>query len=302
MKVGSYINIGRAFGRVRDMTDDKGKSLKQAGPATPLELSGIDLLPDAGDKFYVTDSLQQAEQVAKQYRDAERMQMLAAQTKVTLDNFASAIKEGQKQDLRVVLKADVQGTLKVLRESLEKLSNDEVQVKVLHGAVGGVTESDVVLADASDAIIIGFHVAITPAVREIAEARKVDVRLYRVLYELTDEVKQALEGMLAPEKKEEQVGVAEVKEAFKISKLGMVAGCLVEDGSMQKDCKARVTRNGVVVIDERDIESIRRVKDEVKEVRAGTECGIRLVGFEDIKSGDRIECYRVIEVKRKLEL
>ncbi|QDU32936.1 Translation initiation factor IF-2 [Poriferisphaera corsica] len=302
MKVGSYINIGRAFGRVRDMTDDKGISLKSAGPATPLELSGIDILPDAGDKFYVTDSLQQAEQVAQQYRDAERMQMLAAQTKVTLDNFASAIKEGQKQDLRVVLKADVQGTLHVLRDSLEKLSNDEVQVKVLHSAVGGVTESDVVLADASDAIIIGFHVTITPAVREIAEARKVDVRLYRVLYELTDEVKQALEGMLAPEKKEEQVGVAEVKEAFKISKLGMVAGCVVEDGSMRKDCKARVTRNGVVVIDERDIESIRRVKDEVKEVRAGTECGIRLVGFEDIKSGDRIECYRVIEVKRKLEL
>ncbi|QQE10977.1 translation initiation factor IF-2 [Planctomycetota bacterium] len=302
MKVGSYINIGRAFGRVRDMSDDKGKSLKSAGPATPLELSGIDILPDAGDKFYVTDSLQQAEQVAQQYRDAERMQMLAAQTKVTLDNFASAIKEGQKQDLRVVLKADVQGTLKVLRDSLEKLSNDEVQVKVLHSAVGGVTESDVVLADASDAIIIGFHVAITPAVREIAEARKVDVRLYRVLYELTDEVKQALEGMLAPEKKEEQVGVAEVKEAFKISKLGMVAGCIVEDGAMRKDCKARITRNGVVVTDERDIESIRRVKDEVKEVRAGTECGIRLVGFEDIKSGDRIECYRVIEVKRKLEL
>ena len=301
IKVGDTINIGRAFGRVREMTDDRGRSIKQAGPATPLELSGIDEIPDAGDKFYITDSLRQAEDIARQYREAERQQALASQTKITLDNFADAVAAGQTKDLRVVLKADVQGSVDVLQKSLMQIGNDEVAVKVLHSAVGGITESDIVLADASDAVVIGFHVTITPAVREIADARKVDVRLYRVIYDVTDDVKKALEGMLEPEKQEERIGAAEVKEVFKISKVGSIAGCLVTDGLVTRDAKARVVRDGVVVTDNRDVESLRRVKDDAKEVRAGTECGIRLAGFDDLKPGDEIVCYRVTEVKRTLD-
>ena len=301
IKVGDFIVIGRAFGRVRDMTNDRDQSIKDAGPATPLELSGIDEIPDAGDKVYVTQTLQKAESVAQQYRDAERQKMLAAQTKVTLDNFAATIKAGQANQLRVVLKADVQGSMDVLVKSLEKLGNDEVNVKVIHSAVGGVTENDVLLADASDAIVIGFHVVATSTVREIAEARGVDIRLYRVIYDITDDVTKALEGMLAPETQEEVLGQAEVKQVFKIGKVGMIAGCLVTEGTFQKAGKARLERDGIVVTDNREVESLRRVKDDVKEVRSGTECGIRLKGFDDLKPGDTVVCYNVKQVKRKLQ-
>ena len=300
IKVGDTIVIGRAFGRVREMTDDRDRSIREAGPATPLELSGINELPDAGDKFYVTESLKRAEEVALQYRDAERYKQLASQTKVTLDNFADQLKAGQTQELRVVLKADVQGSVDVLRKSLEELGNEEVTVRVLHAAVGGITESDVVLADASDAVVIGFHVTITPAVREIAEERDVDVRLYRVIYDVTDSIRAALEGMLTPERKEEEVGQAQVKQVFRISKLGQIAGCVVTEGAIRKDCKARLVRDDVVVTEGRAIESLRRVKDDAREVRAGTECGIRLAGFDDIKPDDVIVCYTVTEIKRKL--
>ncbi|MEX1016240.1 MAG: translation initiation factor IF-2 [Phycisphaeraceae bacterium] len=300
VKVGDFIVIGRAFGRVRDMTDDRGKQVLDAGPATPLELSGIDDIPDAGDRFYVTTTLQAAEQAASQFREHERHQQLASKTKVTLDNFADQLKAGKTRELRVVLKGDVQGSMDVLRKSLEDLGNEEVAVRVIHQAVGGVTESDVLLADASEAVIIGFHVVATPAVREIAEARDVDIRLYRVIYEVTEEVTKALEGMLEPERKEQAVGSAEVREVFKISKVGAIAGCLVSEGAMQKSAKARVIRDGIVVTDERNIESLRRVKDDVREVRAGTECGIKLAGFDDIKAGDTIQCYTVTEIKRKL--
>jgi len=301
IKVGDFIVIGRAFGRVRDMTNDRDQSIKEAGPATPLELSGIDSIPDAGDKFYVTQTLQKAESVAQQYRDAERQKMLASQTKVTLDNFAATIKAGQANQLRVVLKADVQGSMDVLRQSLEKLGNDEVNVKVIHAAVGGVTENDVLLADASDAIVVGFHVVATSTVREIAEARGVDIRLYRVIYDVTDDVNKALEGMLTPETKEDILGQAQVKQVFKIGKVGMIAGCVVTEGTFQKASKARVERDGVVVTENREVESLRRVKDDAKEVRSGTECGIRLKGFDDLKPGDVIVSYKVKQVKRTLE-
>ncbi len=301
LKVGDFIVIGRAYGRVRDMVDDRDQQITEAGPATPLELSGIDQVPDAGDKFYVTQTLQKAESVAKQYREKERQKMLASQTKVTLDNFAATIKAGQVNQLRVVLKADVQGSVDVLRKSLEELGNDEVSVKVIHAAVGGVTENDVLLADASDAIVIGFNVTATSAVREIAEARGVDIRLYRVIYDITDDVTKALEGMLEPETQEEVLGQAEVKQVFKIGKVGMIAGCLVTEGVFSKAGKARVERDGIVITDNREVESLRRVKDDVKEVRAGTECGIRLKGFDDIKPDDLIVCYNLKQVKRKLK-
>ena len=300
LAVGQFIVIGRAFGRVRDMTDDRAKSVQSAGPATPVELSGINEIPDAGDKFYVCDSLKKAEQVALQYREHERQRDLAGKTKVTLDTFADQIKAGQTKHLRVVLKADVQGSVDVLRESLRQIGTDEVSVSVLHAAVGGITESDVLLADASEAVIIGFQVAVTPPVREIAETRDVDIRLYRVIYELTDDVRKALEGMLDPERTEEELGTAEVRQMFKISKVGLVAGCLVTDGLIQRGSRARVIRDGLVVTEDRELESLRRIKEDVREVRSGTECGIRITGFEDIKPGDSIGCYKVVEVKRSL--
>lgn len=301
LKLGDFIVIGRAFGRVRDMTDDRGRSIKEAGPATPLELSGIDIIPDAGDKFYVTSSLQKAENIAQMARDREREKQLASQTKVRLDNFAAQLAAGGNKELRVVLKADVQGSIDVLRKSLSELGNDEVSVKVLHAAVGGVTESDVVLADASDAIIIGFHVVTPPVVRDMAEQRGVDIRLYRIIYEVTDEITKALEGLLEPETREHEIGVADVREVFKISKVGSVAGCLVSSGIIQRTAKVRVIRDDIVVIDNRSIESLRRVKDEAKEVRTGTECGIRIQGFDDLKPGDKLMCYRIESIARTLD-
>ncbi len=302
LKVGDFIVIGRAYGRVRDMTNDRRKRIDQAGPATPLEISGLDTIPDAGDKFYVVDSLQKAQTIAEQFRDRERQKQLASQTKVTLDNFADQLKAGALKELRVVLKADVQGSIDVLKKSLEELGNAEVGVRVLHAGVGGITESDVLLADASDAVVIGFHVTLPSAVRDIADERHVECRLYRIIYECTDDVKKSLEGMLTPEIKEEIVGEADVREVFKIKKVGSIAGCLVTTGMITRaGNKMRLIRDGVVITEKRDIDSLRRVKDDVKEVRMGTECGIRLVGFDDLKPGDKLVCYKIIEVKRKLE-
>lgn len=301
MKVGDFIVIGRAFGRVRDMTDERGRAIKDAGPSTPLELSGIDMVPDAGEHFYTTKTLQRAESVAKQYRDKERQRQLASQTKVTLDNFAETIKAGETNFLRVVLKADVQGSIDVLNKTLSEVGNAEVAVKVIHSAVGGVTESDVLLADASDAIVVGFHVVANPIVRDIAEQRSVEIRNYRVIYDLVDDIKAALEGMLKPEVKEEQIGVAEVKQVFKISKIGNIAGCLVTEGSIQAKSKIRVVRDDIIITDNRDIDALRRLKDEAKEVRLGTECGIRIKGFDDLKPGDQLVCFKSVEIARKLE-
>jgi translation initiation factor IF-2 len=300
LKVGDFIVIGRAFGRVREMTDDRDRGIKVAGPATPVELSGIDEIPDAGGKFYVTESLQRAENVAKYRRDQERSKQLANQTKVTLDNFAEKLTAGTTQELRVVLKADVQGSLDVLRKSLTEQGNIEVAVKVIHSAVGGVTESDILLADASDAIIIGFHVIASPTVREIADQRKIEIRLYRVIYDLIDEIRMGLEGMLAPESRETELGSAEVREVFRVSKVGNVAGCLVTDGVVKRGAKMRIVRDGGVVTENRELVSLRRVKDDVREVRIGTECGIQIAGFDDVKPGDILVCYNVESVKRKL--
>jgi len=301
VRVGDFIVMGRAFGRVRDMTDDRGHSLAEAGPATPLELSGIDRVPDAGDRFYVTDSLQRAEEIAQHYRETERQAQLATKTKVSLENLAEQLQAGQLKELRIVLKADVQGSVEVLRESLSKIKHEEVSLNLLHAAVGGINESDVLLADASDAVIIGFNVVAAPRARELAEQRQVDIRLYRIIYELIRDVTKALEGMLAPQSRDEVHGQAEVREIFKISKVGTVAGCLVTDGTVRRNGRMRVIRDNVVVTENRPIESLRRVKEDVREVRSGLECGIRIAGFEDLKPGDKLVCYEVVEVRRTLE-
>ena len=302
LKVGDFIVIGRSFGKVRSMVDDRGNSLQVAGPATPVEISGIDDVPDAGDRMYATPTLAQAEQIATQKRDAERKKELAAKTKVTMDNVFEHIDAQSVKELRVVLKGDVQGSIEVLRATLEEQAaeNTELAVRVLHAAVGGITESDVLLAEASDAIIIGFNVIASAKARSEAERRDVDIRLYRVIYDIVDDITNALEGMLSPVKREEVLGHAEVREVFKVSKVGAIAGCYVTDGTIRRNANIRVTRDDIVIEHDRTLEQLKRFKDDAKEVKNGMECGAKIEGYDDIRQGDILECYITTEEKAKL--
>lgn len=300
MKVGDFIVAGRAFGRVRDMIDDRGRNIETAGPATPLEISGIDSVPDAGDKFYVTDALKKAEEIAEQRRDQERKVELATSSKVTLDSVFGQIGADEAKELRVVIRADVQGSIEVLRKSMEEMSNDQVAIRVLHAAVGGITESDILLAEASEAVIIGFHVIASGSARNEAERRGVDIRLYRVIYDLTDDIHAAQEGLLSPEKREEVHGHAEVREVFRVSRVGAVAGCYVTDGVVRRNALVRITRDGIVIEEDRALETLKRFKDDAREVRAGMECGMSIAAYNDIHAGDVIECYETTEVAARL--
>ncbi len=299
LHVGDFIVMGRSFGRVRDISDDKGKRQKEALPPTPVQISGIDEVCDAGDKFYIVDSLKKAQEAAEQRRMRER-HLALAQPKVTLDNIFSSISDKEVKEILVVLKTDQQGTVDVLKNECEKVKGTEVKVRVLHSAVGGITESDVLLADASKAIIIGFNVIPSGKARQLAEHKSVEIRTYQVIYDITDDLKKAAEGLLAPELREEVLGHADVRQVFKISRVGSVAGCYVTDGVVQREAFIRVTRNGVVIEHDRKLSQLKRVKDDAKEVRAGTECGMKIDGYDDIKEGDVLECYKKIEVKRTL--
>ena len=300
LKVGQFVVAGRAFGRVRDIVDDRGERLKQADPPRPLQISGIDLIPDAGDKFYIVDSLKQAQEAAEQRRDHERETQLA-QPKVTLDTLFSQMAQSQLKEICIVLKADVQGSIDVLRAEIEGISTDEVKIRVIHAAVGGISESDTLLADASDAIIVGFNVIASPRARSAADAKGVEIRNYQVIYHIVDDITKAAEGLLEPELREEVLGHAEVRQVFKISKVGAIAGCYVTDGTVQRDAFVRVTRDDIVIENDRKLEQLKRFKDDAKEVRAGMECGMKIVDYDDIKEGDILECYRNIEVKRTLQ-
>jgi len=303
LKVGDFIVMGRSFGRVRDITDDKGKRIKIATPPTPVQVSGIDEVCDAGDKFYVVDSLKKAQEAAEQRRSRERQTTLA-QPKLTLDNLFNQMSvasgESEVKEIKIVLKTDQQGTVDVLKAECEKVKTAEVKVRVLEAAVGGITESNVLLADASRAIIIGFNVIPSGKARALAEQKGVEIRTYQVIYDITDDLKKAAEGMLAPELREEILGHADVRQVFRISKVGAIAGCYVTDGTVQRDALIRVTRNGVVIESDRKLAQLKRVKDDAKEVRAGLECGMKIDGYDDIKEGDVLECYRKTEVKRTL--
>ena len=299
LKVGDFIVMGRAFGRVRDITDDRGKRIKAALPPVPVQVSGINELPDAGDKFYCVGSLKEAEKAAEQRRDRERLEHLA-QPKVTLDSMFSQMANSELKEILVVLKADVQGSVDVLKSEIEKVSGDEVKVRVIHSAVGGITESDILLANASDAVIIGFNVIANAKGRTLAETKRVEIRNYQVIYHIVEDMRKAAEGMLAPEIREEVLGHAEVREVFKVSKVGAIAGCYVTNGVVQRDAFIRVTRDGVVVENNRKLEQLKRFKDDAKQVNAGQECGMRIDGYDDIKVGDVLECYKTLEVRRKL--
>lgn len=300
LKVGDFIVMGRAFGRVRDITDDRGKKLKKALPPLPVQISGINELPDAGDKFYCLGSLKEAEKAAEQRRERER-EALLAQPKLTLDNMFTQIADTDLQEILVVLKADVQGSVDVLKSEIEKVGNDEVKVRVIHKAIGGITESDILLAEASKAIIIGFNVIANSKGRALAETKGVEIRNYQVIYHIVDDIKKAVEGLLSPDIREEVLGHAEVREVFKVSKVGTVAGCFVTDGLVKRDSYIRVTRDGVVIENNRKLEQLKRFKDDAKEVRANMECGMKIIGYDDIKAGDVLECYDNIEVARTLD-
>lgn len=299
LNVGDFIVIGRAYGRIRDISDDNGKKLKVAYPPMPVQVSGLSELPDAGDKFYVVDSLRKAQDAAEQRSRREREAELAT-PKVTLDALFTQMSEKSVKEILVVLKADLQGTVDVLKSQCEKVSTDEVKVRVLHGAVGGINESDVLLADASRAVIIGFNVIPSGKARPLAEQKGIEIRTYQVIYDITDDLRKAAEGMLKPEIREEVLGHAEVRKVFKVSKVGAIAGCYITDGIVQRDALIRVTRGGVVIEHDRTLEQLKRFKDDAKDVRAGMECGMKIVGYDDIKEGDVLECYKKVEVKRTL--
>jgi len=297
LKKGNFVVIGRAFGRIRDIINDRGQRLDEAGPSTPVAISGIDTVPDSGDKFYVAESLKSAEQAADDRKQVERQRELAT-PKITLDNVFEHLAKGTKKELSLVVKADVHGSLETLKAVLGKLSTEEVAVSVKHAAVGGVNESDVGLAAATGAIIIGFNVTSSAKARALAEAKKIDIRLYEIIYNITDDITKAARGLLEPEQRLQVLGHAEVRQAIRITKVGMIAGCYVTDGVIERNAQVRVTRDGIVVEKDRRLEQLKRFKDDAKEVRAGQECGMKIDGYDDIRAGDVLECYKTVTVAR----
>lgn len=296
---GDYVAVGRGFGRVRDIVNDHGKRIEEASASMPVAISGLNDVPDAGAKMYVVNSLREAEDASNERIAQEREKSLSKE-KITLDNIFKHLESTGRKELPLIVKADVQGSVETLRTVLARITSDEIDVTIKHCAVGGVNESDVGLAEASGAIIVGFNVTSSGAARKMAEAHGVDIRFYDVIYDLTDDVRRAAEGMLDPELKLEVLGHADVRDVFKISRVGMVAGCYVTDGVIERNSLIRVTRGGIVVEKDRRLEQLKRFKDDVKEVRAGQECGMKIDGYDDIKVGDVLECYKTREVARKL--
>ena len=297
LRVGDSIVAGTAYGRVRAMMDHTGKRLKEAGPSTPVQVLGLSEVPEAGDIMYCVEDDKLAKQVAEERKAKLKEQQIKASSKLSLDDLFSKIKEGEIKELNLIIKADVQGSVEALRQSLEKLSNDEVRVRTIHGAVGAINESDVMLASASNAIIIGFNVRPSAGVNELAKKENIDIRLYRVIYNAIEDIEAAMKGMLEPEFREVILGHAEVRETFRISGVGVVAGCYVTDGKIIRNGDVRLVRDGIVIY-EGSIESLKRFKDDVREVATGYECGIGLANFNDIKVGDVIEVSIMEEIKK----
>ena len=298
LRVGDAIAAGSAFGKVRAMMDDKGRRVKEAGPSMPVEILGFNDVPNAGEVFVVSKNEKEARNFAETFISQNRMKMLEeTKSKMSLDDLFNQIKEGNLKELDIVVKADVQGSVEAMKQSLLKLSNDEVVVKVIHGGVGAINESDVMLASASNAIIIGFNVRPDAAAKETAERENVDVRLYRVIYNAIEDVEAAMKGMLDPIFEEQVLGHAEVRQTFKASGVGTIAGAYVLDGVFERDCSARIIRDGIVIF-EGKLASLKRFKDDVKEVRAGYECGFVFEKYNDIKEGDQVEAFKMVEKPR----
>jgi translation initiation factor IF-2 len=300
LEIGDYVILGSAQGRVRAMTDEWGRSLKKALPSTPAEIIGLSEVPQAGDVFQVVEDERLARQIASERTAVKREEAIHSRSRVSLDDLFIQIQKGEVKDLNLIVKADVQGSIEALKQSLEKLSNDEVRVNIIHQAVGAVTEADVMLASASNAIILGFNVRPDVNARKTAESQQVDIRLYRVIYNAIEDVKAALAGLLKPEIRESSLGHAEVRAVIKVPKVGSVAGCYVLEGKIIRNSQCRIIRDGIVV-HEGDIASLKRFKDDVKEVASGFECGISIEHFNDIHEGDQIESFVLEEIKRELE-
>ena len=294
---GDVIIAGTAVGRVRVMTNDKGRTVKTAGPSVPVEITGLADVPAPGDEFNAVSDERMARELVEQRRQAEKDAAAQLNTKITLDNLFAMMQEGEMKDLNLIVKADVQGSAEALKASLLKLSNDEVRVKVIHTGVGAVNESDILLASTANAIIIGFNVRPDAAAQASAQRAKVDVRMYRVIYDAINEIEAALKGMLAPKYQEVVIGHAEVRQTYKVSAIGTIAGCYVKDGKVTRDAQVRVLRDHIV-LHQGSVGSLQRFKDSVKEVTAGYECGMSIDRFNDIKEGDVFECFAMEEIKQ----
>ena len=293
---GDTVIAGKAVGRVRVMTDERGRKLENAGPSVPVEIIGLGEVPDAGDVFYAVDNERMARELVEQRKEQEKEERNKAMQKVTLENLFDTIQQGNMKDLNIIIKADVQGSVEAVRSSLLKLTNEEVRVNVIHGAVGAVNESDVMLAAASNAIIVGFNVRPERAAADSAHQQDVEIRLYRVIYDCIEEMEQAMKGMLDPKFKEVVVGHAEIRQTFKVSGVGTIAGAYVLDGKIVRACEVRIVRDGIV-IHEGHLNSLKRFKDDVKEVAHGYECGMGIENYNDIKEGDIIESFVMEQIK-----
>ena len=301
LHVGDYFVVGSVFGRVRALLDYTGKKIKEAGPSTPVVVLGLEDLPQPGDQLTVVTDTDRAKKIVEHREQKEREQALAASSRLSLEQFQDKLKRGEIKELPIVLKADVQGSLDVLEDMLRKLKTDKVAVQIVRTGVGAISESDVLLAMTANAIIVGFNVRPERSAAVLAEREKIDIRLHTVIYELADELKKALAGLLAPVIKEEFQGRASVKEVFHVSKIGTVAGCLLEDGKATSKSHARLLRDNIVVYTGK-LSSLRRFKDDVTEVRAGQECGMTLQNYNDVKQGDEIELFQTVEVAQELNL
>jgi translation initiation factor IF-2 len=297
--VGDAFVVGMHYGRLRALLNDRGEKIQDVGPATPVEIVGLSGVPLAGDTFQVVADEKKSRQIAALRQQRQREESMQGTSRVTLEDLYRQIKEGEVKELNTLIRADVQGSVQVMRDTLEKQSTSEVRLRVLQGAVGGITESDVMLASASNAIIIGFNVRPTPKAQELAEREGVDVRLYTIIYDLIADIRAALEGLLEPEVTERVLGRAEVRETFHIPRIGAVAGCYVTEGTIGRNAECRLLRDNVVVYQGR-VSSLRRFKDDVQEVSSGYECGIALERFSDLKRGDIIEPFVREQVAKKL--
>ncbi|HWO96908.1 MAG TPA: translation initiation factor IF-2 [Bacillus sp. (in: firmicutes)] len=298
LRVGDPIVVGNTFGRVRAMVNDLGRRVKEAGPSTPVEITGLNEVPLAGDRFMVFEDEKKARQIGEARAQKQLQEQRGEKTRVSLEDLFEQIKQGEMKDLNVIVKADVQGSVEALAASLRKIEVEGVNVKIIHTGVGAITESDIILATASNAIVIGFNVRPDVNAKRIAEAEKVDVRLHRIIYNVIDEIESAMKGMLDPEFEEKVIGQVEVRTTFKVSKIGTIAGSYVTDGKITRDSSVRLIRDGIVIF-EGEVDALKRFKDDAKEVSQGYECGITLKNFNDIKEGDIIEAYVMQEIERK---
>ncbi|MCK0160751.1 translation initiation factor IF-2 [Allomuricauda sp. F6463D] len=299
LNIGDYVLAGTCSGKVKAMHDERGNNIESAGPSTPISILGLDGAPQAGDRFHVLEDEREAKQIAAKRSQLQREQSVRTQRHITLDEIGRRIALGDFQELNIILKGDVDGSVEALTDSFQKLSTDEIQVNIIHKGVGAITESDVLLASASDAIIIGFNVRPMGNARSIADKEEIDIRTYSIIYDAINDLKDAMEGMLSPEMKEEITGNAEIRETFKISKIGTIAGCMVTSGKIFRNSRIRLIRDGVVVYTG-ELASLKRFKDDVKEVSKGYDCGLQIKNYNDIREGDIVESFQEVAVKKKL--